>query len=451
MLGGSESERRLDRLSARAKQAGLTTKRGVVYSTDRVTRKSARGESIIALSLESVAVTAGIIAATPVRLGSERLLDSPALAGTRIGVVCNPASIDHQLRHIADRLFTHAGARLTTIFGPQHGFWSDVQENMIETGHATDDIRRVPVYSLYSDTREPTNAMLRDVDVLVIDLQDVGTRIYTYIYTMANCLIASRKHGVKVIVCDRPNPIGGVAVEGPMLEKGFDSFVGLYPIPMRHGMTIGELARLFNDEFGIGADLEVVAMEGWRRDMYFDATGVPWVLPSPNIPTLDSAIVYPGTVLFEGTNVSEGRGTTRPFELVGAPWVIGDHFADAMNGLDLPGVRFRPVVFEPTFHKHARTTCGGCQIHVLDRESFRPVETGVALIEAFRAAGSDRFTWRDPPYEYEQVRRPIDILAGTSALREQIEEGVSARDIARSWATAVDVFLRIRERFLLYG
>lgn len=384
------------------------------------------------------------------RLGSERLLDSSALVDKRIGVVCNPASIDHELRHIADRLVTHAGARLTTIFGPQHGFRSDVQENMIETGHATDDIRRVPVYSLYSDTREPTGEMLRDVDVLVIDLQDVGTRIYTYIYTMALCLVAARKHGVKAIVCDRPNPIGGDGVEGPMLVKGFESFVGLYPIPMRHGMTIGELARLFNDEFGIGADLEVVAMEGWRRDMYFDATGVPWVMPSPNIPTLDSAIVYPGTVLFEGTNVSEGRGTTRPFELIGAPWVIGDHFADALNRLDLPGVRFRPVIFEPTFHKHARATCGGCQIHVIDRESFRPVETGVALLEGFRATGPARFAWREPPYEYEQVKAPIDILAGSSALREQLAAGVSTHEIARSWDTDVSEFMRRRNRFLLY-
>ena len=254
-----------------------------------------------------------------------------------MGVVCNPASVDGELRHVADRLAADARVRLAALFGPQHGFRSDVQENMIETGHGRDDIRRVPVYSLYSETREPTAEMLRDLDVLVIDLQDVGTRIYTYIYTMANCLRAARRHGVKVVVCDRPNPIGGVAVEGPMLEPGFESFVGLYPIPMRHGMTIGELARLFNEHFGIGADLEVVAMDGWRRGMYSDATGLPWVLPSPNIPTLDSAIVYPGTVLFEGTNVSEGRGTTRPFEIVGAPWIVAERFADAMNRLALPG------------------------------------------------------------------------------------------------------------------
>src|SRR4029077_18340029 len=292
-----------------------------------------------------------------VSLGTDRLLASGRLDGRRVGIVCNPASIDSELRHVADRLAAasaQGSTRLTAIFGPQHGFRSDVQENMIETGHARDALRRVPVYSLYSETREPTADMLHDVDLLVVDLQDVGTRIYTFIYTMANCLVAARRHGVKAIVCDRPNPIGGAAVEGPMLVAGFEPFVGQYPIPMRHGMTIGELARLFNDAFAIGADLEVVPMEGWRREMYHEDTGLPWVMPSPNIPTNETAVVYPGTVLFEGTNVSEGRGTTRPFELVGAPWATADRFADAMNRLELAGARFRPAFFEPTFHKHAK-------------------------------------------------------------------------------------------------
>ena len=382
--------------------------------------------------------------------GSERLLESGLLAGRRVGIVCNPASVDGELRHVADRLAADARVRLAALFGPQHGFRSDVQENMIETGHGRDEIRRVPVYSLYSETREPTAEMLGDLDVLMIDLQDVGTRIYTYIYTMANCLRAARRHGVKVIVCDRPNPIGGVAVEGPMLERGFESFVGLYPIPMRHGMTIGELARLFNEHFGIGADLEVEMMEGWKREMYADQTGLPWVLPSPNIPTVDSAVVYPGTVLFEGTNVSEGRGTTRPFELVGAPWVVAEPFADAMNRLELPGVRFRPALFEPAFHKHAQTSCAGCQVHVLDRETFRSVETGVALAGAFRASDTRGFQWREPPYEYEHEKLPIDILAGSSELREQIDAGMPAREIARSWEEGVAKFHKIRRRFLLY-
>ena len=386
----------------------------------------------------------------PLVLGSERLLASDRLDGRRIGVVCNPASVDAGLRHIADRLLTHRSAQLTAIFGPQHGFRSDVQDNMIETQHARDDVRRVPVYSLYSETREPTPEMLRDLDALVIDLQDVGVRIYTYIYTMANCLKAARRQGLKVIVCDRPNPIGGAQVEGMILVPGFESFVGMYPIPMRHGMTIGELARLFNDEFGVGADLEIIPMEGWRRDMYFDATGLTWIISSPNIPTVDTTTVYPGGVLFEGTNVSEGRGTTRPFELLGAPWVVAERFAEAMNRQQLPGVFFRPALFEPTFHKHAGKGCAGCQVHVLDRRRFEPVAAGVALLEAFRASDPDQFRWKDPPYEYEFERMPIDCLAGSAELRQQIEAGMPARDIARSWEAPLRTFLNLRGRFLLY-
>ena len=384
-----------------------------------------------------------------VTLGSERLLTSSSLDGKRVGIVCNPASVDHDLAHVADRLASHPRAQLAALFGPQHGFRSDVQENMIETGHGTDDLRRVPVYSLYSDTREPTADMLRGLDALVIDLQDVGTRIYTYIYTMANCLIAARRHGVRVIVCDRPNPINGVDLEGPMLIPGFESFVGLYPIPMRHGLTIGELARLFNEQFGIGAELEVITMQGWRREMYHDEAQAPWIMPSPNIPTLDSAIVYPGTVLFEGTSASEGRGTTRPFEIVGAPRIVAERFAEDLNRRRLPGVFFRPAVFEPTFHKHAKQTCGGCQIHVVDRQAFRPVLTGVALIAACRAVDADQF-WRDPPYEYEREKLPFDILAGSSELRQQITAGVREDDIARSWESGIAAFRSIRERFLLY-
>jgi uncharacterized protein YbbC (DUF1343 family) len=385
-----------------------------------------------------------------ITLGSERLLDSDRLKGQRVGVVCNPASIDHRFTHIVDAVSATPGVTVGAIFGPQHGFRSDVQENMIETGHARDERRRIPVYSLYSETREPTAEMLAGLDALIVDLQDVGTRIYTYIYTMAYCLTAARRHRVKVIVCDRPNPIGGSQVEGPMLVPGFESFVGLYPIPMRHGMTIGELARLFNEHFGIGADLDVVTMSGWRREMYHDDAEAPWVMPSPNMPTLDSAIVYPGTVLFEGTNVSEGRGTTRPFELLGAPWVVSEPFADALNRRRAGGVFFRPAVFEPTFHKHARQTCGGCQIHVTDRRAFQPVLVGVMLTAAFRSAGSTAFAWREPPYEYEHVKLPFDILAGSAETREQIDAGLPAEDIARSWQPAVGAFEKIRARFLLY-
>jgi uncharacterized protein YbbC (DUF1343 family) len=385
-----------------------------------------------------------------VRLGSEALLASGRLDGTRVGVVSNPASVDHDLRHVVDRVAALPTATLAAIFGPQHGFRSDVQDNMIETAHGHDEIRRVPVYSLYSETREPTASMLKDLDVLVIDLQDVGVRIYTYIYTMANCLKAARKQGLKVIVCDRPNPVGGTQVEGPVLVNGWESFVGMYPIPMRHGMTVGEIARLFNEHFAIGADLEIVPMKGWRRDFYFDDTDLTWIMSSPNIPTLETTVVYPGTVLFEGTNVSEGRGTTRPFELIGAPWIVAERFADTMNRRGLPGVYFRPVVFEPTFHKHAGKACAGVQIHPLDRRTFRPVESAVALIAAFRNGGPDLFKWKDPPYEYELEKNPFDVLAGSSGLREDLESGMPAGDIARSWEAPVAAFMKIRERFLMY-
>jgi uncharacterized protein YbbC (DUF1343 family) len=385
-----------------------------------------------------------------VRLGSDLLLSSSRLKGARVGVVCNHASLDRGFLHIVDRLATAPGVTLAAIFGPQHGFRSDVQDNMIETAHTDDVTRKVPVYSLYSETREPTAAMLANLDVLVIDLQDIGARIYTYIYTMANCLRACAKHRVPVIVCDRPNPIGGNDVEGALLVAGFESFVGQFPIPMRHGMTIGEIARLFNERFGLGAALEVVKMEGWKRDMYADATDLPWVMPSPNIPTLDTAVVYPGTVLFEGILISEGRGTTRPFELIGAPWIEAESFASRMNALGLGGVHFRPAVFEPTFQKHAKQTCGGCQIHVTDRRRFQPVAVGVALIAMFHEIDPSQFAWRQPPYEYEHDKMPIDILAGSETLRRQIESGTDPREIAASWKKDEEAFRKIREPFLLY-
>jgi len=386
-----------------------------------------------------------------VTLGSTRLIQSGRLRDRRVGIVSNPASVDGNLTHVVDALLAAPGVRLGAIFGPQHGFRSDVQDNMIETPHTEDRERRVPVYSLYSDTREPSADMLQGLDALVIDLQDIGARIYTYIYTMANCLRACARLGVPVIVCDRPNPIGGTAVEGPMLDPAYASFVGQFPIPMRHGMTIGELARLFNEHFGIGATLEVVPLEGWTRDQYGDEAGAPWVMPSPNIPTLDTAIVYPGTVLFEGTLASEGRGTTRPFELLGAPWVCPERLAAKLNARHLPGVHFRAAVFEPTFQKHARTPCGGCQIHVLNRHAFRPVLTGVALIEAIRAENPDAFAWRQPPYEYEHDKQPIDILAGSPALRVAIEAGERAEAIAAAWPASHQPFLTARTSFLLYN
>jgi uncharacterized protein YbbC (DUF1343 family) len=383
--------------------------------------------------------------------GIDILLSSGRLHGKRVGLLSNPASVDARYAHSADRIGSSRDVELDALFGPQHGFHADMQDNMIETPHGRDEQRRVPVYSLYSETREPTPAMLAGLDVLVVDLQDVGTRVYTFIYTMANCLKAAARARLPVIVCDRPNPIGGLAVEGPMLERGYESFVGLFPIPMRHGMTIGELARLFNEAFGLRAELDIVPMEGWERAMFWEACGVPWVMTSPNMPTTDTAIVYPGAVLFEGTQLSEGRGTTRPFEITGAPWLASRRLASILNAYSLPGAWFRPVTFEPTFHKHAGKACGGCQLHVTDRERFRPVLAAVAWLRECYAQAPDRFAWRQPPYEYEHEKLPIDILAGSSALRRQIESGQDPRRIADDWERGVSEFLTLRKEYLMYG
>jgi uncharacterized protein YbbC (DUF1343 family) len=295
-----------------------------------------------------------------VRPGIEVLLNERRnlLRGARVGAVVHPASALSDLRHTADLLF-----------GPQHGARGEKQDNMVESDFYRDPDTRLPVHSLYGETRRPTEEMLKDVEVLIYDLQDVGTRVYTFIYTMAYCMEACALLGKRIIVLDRPNPINGRQVEGNRLDPNFSSFVGLYPIPMRHGMTTGELALLFNSEFGIHCDLTVVEMEGWRRNDWFDQTGLPWIPPSPNLPTPNSAIVYPGSVLMEGTCLSEGRGTTRPFELIGAPFIQSRRYAEILNAIGLPGVYFRPVYFQPTFQKWAGEMCGGIQIHVQEREA----------------------------------------------------------------------------------
>ena len=341
--------------------------------------------------------------------------------------------------------------QLAAIFGPQHGFQSDLQDNMIESPHAKDARRNVPVFSLYSETREPTPEMLDLIDVLVIDIQDVGARIYTFIYTMANCLRAAARQGMPVIVCDRPNPIGGVAVEGPMLEPGYESFVGQFPIPMRHGMTVAELARLFNEQHGIGAELEVVPMEGWSRDMYWDETGLPWVMPSPNMPTLDTAIVYPGTVLFEGTMLSEGRGTTRPFELIGAPWLDGELLAERMNRAGLSGVYFRPATFEPTFQKHAQGNLRRLPDPRHLAASVRAgqgrgiAHAGMLRIGARLASnGAIRLT------NTSTTRCRSTSWPARRALRQQIEQQVPLADIVASWRPGETDFAEARRPYLLY-
>jgi uncharacterized protein YbbC (DUF1343 family) len=385
-------------------------------------------------------------------LGLERLLEQrlDLVKGAKIGLICNQASVDHNLNHAADLLHEHPEVNLTALFGPQHGIRGDVQDNMIETEHSVDQVTGIPIHSLYSETREPTQEMLANVDVLVFDMQDVGCRIYTFAYTMANCMRAAKAFNKKVLVCDRPNPINGKDVAGNVLEPEQASFVGQFPIPTRHGMTLGELALMFNDHFGIDCDLEVVMMKDWNRNSWLDETDAPWVMPSPNMPTLDSAMVFPGTVHFEGTQMSEGRGTTRPFELIGAPYIVPQEYADELNSLKLPGVFFRGSIFRPTFQKHAGVSCGGVQIHVLDRERFEPVTAGVAMVKVAYEMYSKEFRWKEPPYEYVYDRNPFDVIAGTTKLREAIEQGSEIETIVESWQDQLEDFIAVRERYLLY-
>jgi uncharacterized protein YbbC (DUF1343 family) len=385
-------------------------------------------------------------------LGLERLLGerSALVRGARVGLICNQASVDHGLRHAADLFNEQHACRLTALFGPQHGIRGDVQDNMVETPHAYDAETGVPVYSLYSETREPTEEMLSEVDVLVFDLQDVGCRIYTFIYTLANCMRAAARYGKRVVVCDRPNPIGGTHVAGTVLEPEYASFVGQFPLATRHGMTVCELARMFQQEFGLTCELELVEMAGWARDLWLDETDAPWVLPSPNMPTLDAATVFPGPVHIEGTQMSEGRGTTRPFELIGAPYIEASSYARALLAYRLPGVYFRPSNFQPTFQKHAGRTCGGVQIHVTDREQFEPVTAGVAAVKTAYELYGEHFRWKEPPYEYVYDKNPFDVIAGTARLRTQIEAGETLDSIVASWREPLREFEQRRARYLLY-
>ena len=399
--------------------------------------------------------SAGVSAASGkahVTLGVEKLLEqrSDLLDGSRVGLICNQASVDHSFQHAADLFYDHKAIDLRALFGPQHGIRGDVQDNMIETDHAIDKRTRLPIFSLYSETREPTEEMLKDVDVLVFDMQDVGCRIYTFVYTMANCMRAAKKFGKRVVVCDRPNPINGSSVAGNVLEPEFASFVGQYPIPTRHGMTPGELAQLFNKHFNIDCELDVITMDGWQRELWMDETDAPWVLPSPNMPTVDTATVFPGAVHFEGTQMSEGRGTTRPFELIGAPYIDPDSYASQLNNFAFPGVYFRACMFQPTFQKHGRTTCGGVQIHVLDRNLFEPVSAGIAMVKTAFDMYPDEFRWKEPPYEYVYDKNPFDVISGTDKLRKAFEREVAFKTIVDNWQLQLQEFLELRERYLLY-
>ncbi|MCD6353602.1 MAG: DUF1343 domain-containing protein [Proteobacteria bacterium] len=370
--------------------------------------------------------------------------------GRNIGLVVNGASIDASFNHAVDIFRDGKGINLVALFGPQHGIWGETQDNMVEWQGFRDERTGLPVYSLYGETREPLPKMLDQLDCLVIDLPDIGARYYTFVWTMALCLRACKKHNLSCIILDRPNPITGTFTEGPLLEPKFSSFVGLYPLPVRHGMTMGELALYFNQEYSINCDLTVVSMNGWQREMWHDDTGLPWVIPSPNMPAIDTAIVYPGIALLEGTNISEGRGTTRPFEIVGIPGINPYELVKALNKEDLPGVIFRPLYFVPAFQKHQGEVCGGMQIHVAKRDLFLPVITGVAIIKAVYQLYPEIFQWKKPPYEYEETKLPIDILSGSDTLRLQIEKGCSLKEISASWEKKREKFLIERKPYLLY-
>jgi uncharacterized protein YbbC (DUF1343 family) len=381
----------------------------------------------------------------------------------------HPASVTAAFASARDVIGGLCRGYLRALFGPQHGIAGEKQDNMIESGHGTDPDLGIPVHSLYSDTRSPTPDMLDGIDVLLVDLQDVGTRVYTFEWTTALALEACAATGREVVVLDRPNPIGGEVLEGNLVREGYTSFVGLYPVPMRHGLTLGELAALVNarlapDRAGRPAAradgagwrcpgrcrLTVVPMAGWRRRMLFPHTGLPWILPSPNMPTFETAVVYPGQVLLEGTNLSEGRGTTRPFEIFGAPWIDIKAVQARFERRRLPGVVLRPHTFEPTFHKWQGQVCNGFQIQVTDVAAFRPYLTTLALLQDVIALHRDRFAWKQPPYEYVTDRLPIDVLTGDPAVREALESGADLADLQASWRREIALFDREARAVRLY-
>lgn len=369
------------------------------------------------------------------------------LRGRRVGLVCHPASVDRHLCHAADLFAAAPGVTLAALFGPEHGFAGTAQD-LIGVGDGVEGALRV--HSLYGATVEslrPTADQLRGLDALVVDLQDIGSRYYTFQATVLYCMEACAASDVSVVVLDRPNPLGD-AIEGPALKAGFESFVGPHDIATRHGMTMGQLARFYQRHRAPGVRLEVIDCDGLRPEWFFHETGLPWVLPSPNMPTLDTAIVYPGMCLIEGTNLSEGRGTTRPFELVGAPWLKPRETAERLNAEGLPGVRFRPAWFRPTFQKFAGAECGGAQLHVADQAAFRPVRTGLAVLAVLRELSGTRFAWRTQEYEFVSDRPAIDLLFGSDRERLALEAGASWRDVARAWESEERAFGIARAPFV---
>lgn len=369
------------------------------------------------------------------------------LSGRRVGLVTHPAAVLRDLTGILDALLA-AGLRVTALFGPEHGLDATADDGAA-VGDGVDARTGLPVYSLYGPVREPTPEMLAGLDLLLFDMQDAGARFYTYVSTLFYVLRGAARAGLPLIVLDRPNPINGLALEGPLLEPGLESFVGIAPIPIRHGLTMGELARYLNAERGLGAELTIIGMRNWRRHMWFDETGLPWVPTSPAMPHPSTATVYPGTCFVEGTNLSEGRGTATPFEIAGAPWLDGERLARELNQIGLPGVRFRPLCFVPSASKHAGRACGGVQLHVTARDAFCPVATGLHLIAAARAQAPAEFQFL--PSSWEGQPPHFDLLAGTARLREGLESGEPVQALVDGWAVDVARFEQERKQYLLYG
>ncbi len=373
------------------------------------------------------------------------------LKGSRVGLLVHPASVNRRLEHAIYLFRRSRKLELKALFGPQHGIYGETQDNMVEWEGFLDNRTGIPVFSLYGRTREPEPAMLKDMDVLAIDLQDVGSRYYTFIWTMELCMQACEEMDKSVVILDRPDPIGGHIIEGPVLDLHYASFVGQRPLPVRHGMTIGEIGNYLRNEFYSSLDFHIIPMQGWKRKMWFDETGLPWVMPSPNMPTLDTATVYSGMCLLEGTNLSEGRGTTRPFEIFGAPFINPVILVKHLNEFKLEGVVFIPIYFQPTFQKHKGKLCGGAQIYVTNRNKYKPFKTGVAIIKAVHNLYPEHFEWKQPPYEYETEKMPIDILAGTDKLRKDIENGEDLNKMEEWWKEQCEEFnKKVRKKFLLY-
>lgn len=385
------------------------------------------------------------------RLGIEKLLDDPSiLKGKRAGLVGGATSVNRRFESAVELLRNRPGVNLTTLFGCQQGFWGETQDNMIEWGSGRYPLYNLPLHSLYGKDRKPTPEMLKNIDTLIFDVQDVGTRIYTFIWTMVHCMKACAELGKEFVVCDRPNPINGVAVEGNVSKSEFASFVALYSLPLRHGMTVGEIAGYVDAEFKFGCRLTAVKMDGWKRGMWFNETGAPWVIPSANMPTIETATVYPGMVIFEGTNLSEGRGTTRPFEFVGAPFVNGFELAKALCKHELPGVTFRPCIFIPTFGKFAGKNCGGIQLHVTDRDKFLPVKTALTILKIVMDIYPGDFAWAKPPYEYTFDKPPIDMIFGCDWVREELDKKTDVAAVLSRMENELKEFLPVRKKYLLY-